>query len=83
MSHASRCPSPNVPPSAGGEDLFVHQTAIISEGFRSLREGEPVEFYIENADDGRSKAVQVCSLGLDWKVAAGPHRSELLVHTTL
>ena len=43
----------------GGEDLFVHQTAIQSEGFRSLREGEPVEFFVETSDDGRAKAVQV------------------------
>lgn len=35
------------------------QTAIVSEGFRSLREGEPVEFFVETSDDGRQKAVNV------------------------
>ncbi len=35
------------------------QTSIITEGFRSLAEGEPVEFYVESGDDGRTKAVQV------------------------
>jgi cold shock CspA family protein len=50
---------PLLPFSAGGEDLFVHQTAIVSEGFRSLREGEPVEFFVETSDDGRQKAVNV------------------------
>jgi CspA family cold shock protein len=28
----------------GGRDLFVHHTAIIADGFRSLTEGEQVEF---------------------------------------
>jgi cold shock protein len=27
-----------------GPDVFVHHTAIVSEGFRSLTEGEAVEF---------------------------------------
>jgi len=27
-----------------GEDVFVHSSAIQSQGFRVLREGEPVEF---------------------------------------
>ncbi|MDB4970170.1 MAG: cold-shock DNA-binding domain protein [Myxococcales bacterium] len=27
-----------------GPDVFVHHTAIVSEGFRSLAEGEKVEF---------------------------------------
>ena len=28
----------------GGPDLFVHHTAIAAEGFRSLSEGDKVEF---------------------------------------
>jgi CspA family cold shock protein len=28
----------------GGEDVFVHHTAIQAEGFRTLREGQKVEF---------------------------------------
>ena len=35
------------------------QTSIQTEGFRSLAEGEPVEYYLEAGDDGRTKAVQV------------------------
>jgi CspA family cold shock protein len=27
-----------------GPDVFVHHTAIVSEGFRSLAEGESVEY---------------------------------------
>lgn len=48
-----------ITPDAGGEDLFVHQSAILCDGFRSLREGEPVEFMVETSDDGRAKAIQV------------------------
>jgi hypothetical protein len=35
------------------------QTSIHAEGFRSLREGETVEFEIEAGSDGRAKAVNV------------------------
>ena len=35
------------------------QTSIQTEGFRSLAEGEPVEFFLESGDDGRTKATQV------------------------
>jgi hypothetical protein len=39
------------------------QTSIITDGFRSLAEGEQVEFYVETGDDGRTKAVQVTGPG--------------------
>lgn len=39
------------------------QTSIITDGFRSLAEGEQVEFYVESGDDGRTKAVQVTGPG--------------------
>lgn len=47
-----------ITPSDGGPDLFVHQTSIHSEGFRSLDEGEEVEFRIID-EGGRTKAVDV------------------------
>ncbi|KAG0576587.1 hypothetical protein KC19_5G091800 [Ceratodon purpureus] len=52
-----------ITPDEGGEDLFVHQTSIHSEGFRSLREGEVVEFAVESSDDGRTKALAVTGPG--------------------
>ncbi|KAF4376785.1 hypothetical protein F8388_025656 [Cannabis sativa] len=47
-----------ITPSDGTEDLFVHQSAIRSDGFRSLADGETVEFQIET-ENNRTKAVDV------------------------
>lgn len=38
----------------GGKDVFVHHSSIISNGFRSLSEGERVEFTIEDGPKGPS-----------------------------
>lgn len=35
-----------------GRDLFVHYTAIDGSGFRSLEEGESVEFAVQETDRG-------------------------------
>ncbi|KAJ4700623.1 cold shock protein 2-like [Melia azedarach] len=48
-----------IAPDNGGEDLFVHQTSIKSEGFRTLSEGQSVEFSVDVGEDGRTKAVEV------------------------
>jgi CspA family cold shock protein len=36
----------------GGEDVFVHFSAIQAEGFRTLREGQEVEFELNTGDKG-------------------------------
>jgi len=41
-----------IAPDDGSKDVFVHHTAIGSEGFRSLSEGDRVEFDTEQGTKG-------------------------------
>ena len=45
----------------GGGDVFVHQSAIQSEGYRTLAEGQRVEFEVEQGPKG-DKANNVVAL---------------------
>jgi CspA family cold shock protein len=40
----------------GGEDVFVHFSAIEGDGFRNLEEGQKVEFSIEKGPKGLQAA---------------------------
>jgi len=44
-----------------GDDVFVHHSAIQSEGFRNLEEGQRVEFTVEQGPKGL-QATQVVAL---------------------
>jgi len=36
----------------GGEDVFCHHSAIVADGFRSLTEGQTVEFEVKRGPKG-------------------------------
>lgn len=48
--------------SSDGQDVFVHQSEIQGEGYRSLSEGAKVEFELTQGPKG-PKAVQVKQIG--------------------
>ena len=45
-----------IAPDDGGKDVFVHLTAIAGEGFRTLAEGEKVEFEVREGKKGPEAA---------------------------
>jgi CspA family cold shock protein len=49
-----------ITPSDGTKDVFVHQSDIVSDGFRSLTEGARVTFDAGSGDKG-PKAINVQS----------------------
>lgn len=50
-----------ITPDDGSADVFVHHTAIQSDGFRSLAENQAVEFDVLQTDKG-PKAANVVKL---------------------
>lgn len=45
-----------ITPEDGSKDVFVYFSAIASEGFRSLAEGQKVSFEVENGPKGPQAA---------------------------
>jgi len=43
----------------GGTDTFCHYSAIQSEGYKSLKEGQPVDFDVIIGDSGKPQASDV------------------------
>ena len=41
-----------IEPSEGGDDVFVHFSAVKAEGFKSLAEGQSVTFDVEQGPKG-------------------------------
>ena len=51
-----------IQPLTGGEDVFVHYSSIGGDGFKTLAEGEEVEFEIVSDSKG-AKAANVTRVG--------------------
>jgi cold shock protein len=47
-----------IQPDNGGKDIFVHHSVIEGQGFRTLQDGEAVEYDAEEGPKG-SKALKV------------------------
>ena len=43
-----------ITPDEGDDDVFFHQSEIVMEGFRTLEEGQRVEFDVEEGAKGLS-----------------------------
>ena len=41
-----------IAPDDGGSDVFVHFSAIVADGFRTLSEGQKVTFEVEDGPKG-------------------------------
>lgn len=41
-----------ITPDNGGSDLFVHFKSIVSDGFKTLSEGQKVSFVVEQGNKG-------------------------------
>ena len=50
-----------ITPEDGSKDLFVHHSGIRGEGFKSLRDGQSVEFEVSQGPKG-PQAINVSAL---------------------
>ena len=63
----------------GGEDVFVHHSAITMEGYRTLTEGQRVEFEITQGRQGPAGGERpACLKALPFRYFEGPGRGPLL-----
>jgi CspA family cold shock protein len=54
-----------IEPEEGNEDLFVHYSSILGDGFKSLEEGDEVEFEVEQTEKGpRASSVKKMEQGV-------------------
>jgi cold shock CspA family protein len=64
-----------ITPNDGSSDVFVHQSNIHAKGFRSLGEGEDVEFDLESDPQrGKSYAVNVTGPNGEYVIGSNLNR---------
>ncbi|NOX37647.1 MAG: cold-shock protein [Calditrichaeota bacterium] len=51
-----------IEPDEGGDDVFVHYSAIQEEGYKTLREGQRVEYELRPGKDGKYQAANVVKI---------------------
>lgn len=48
-----------IQPASGGKDVFVHISAVERAGLRTLNDGQPIKFDLEEDRRGRASAVNL------------------------
>jgi len=67
-----------ITPDDGTKDLFVHHSAIQAEGFRTLNEGEKVEYEVTQGQKGPQASGDEMTVGFfawrkGWRVTLAEH----------
>jgi len=65
-----------IQPDGASEDVFVHYTAILGEGFRNLDQGQRVEFSIEDTPKG-PQAAEVTKLDVEPELEVAESEPQL------
>lgn len=52
-----------ITPNDGGQDVFVHYSALGGDGYRTLEAGQTVEYDLTTGKDGRPAAQNVSIVG--------------------
>jgi CspA family cold shock protein len=53
-----------IQPSEGGQDVFVHRTAVEAAGLRTLNDGAKVQYDLETKQDQRSGQTKTSAINL-------------------
>jgi len=52
-----------IEPEDGGDDIFVHYSAIVADGFKTLKEGQEVQYELRPGKNGKEQAANVQRAG--------------------